>query len=90
MNKDKLFENPFNIIKNQEFGFFKLHHLAKLISPKPMEQLVESNSIEQFKRIASTTHTFPIFHIFVFFKKRFLRKSSKLGHCGLVLIIQAE
>ena len=46
MNKDKLSENPFNIIKNQKFEFFKLHHLKKQISPKPMEQLVEFNSIE--------------------------------------------
>ena len=64
MNKDKLSENPFNIIKNQEFEFVKLHHLKKQISLKPMEQLVESNSIEQFKAIASTNHTSPIFLIF--------------------------
>ena len=49
-----------------------------------MEQLIESNFFKKFKAIASTAHTSPIFHFF--FKKRFLRKSSKPGHGNLVLI----
>ena len=46
-----------------------------------MEQSVESNFFKKFKAIASL----PIFQIF-FFKKRFIRKSSKPGHENLVLI----
>ena len=51
-----------------------------------MKQSVESNFFEKFTAIASlpSAHTLFMFQIF-FFKKIFLRKSSKPGHGNLVL-----
>ena len=46
-----------------------------------MEQLVESNSVEKFKVIASGAHTLSTLQIF--FKKE---ESSKPGHGNLFLI----
>ena len=46
-----------------------------------MEQLVESNSVEKFKVIASGAHTLSTLQ--VFFKKE---ESSKPGHGNLFLI----
>ena len=59
-----------------------------------MEQSVESNFFDKFNAIASLT--LPAYFTNIsdfFFKKRFLRKSSKPGHENLVLItstVQAE
>ena len=78
--------NLLNIAKNQEFELITSHHFKNLISPKPawMEQSVKSNPFEKHKAIASL----PIFHPYFrfFLKKRFPRKSSKLGQGNLVLI----
>ena len=49
-----------------------------------MEHSVEYNSFEKFKAIASMPILRPYFRSF--YKKRFLRKSSKPGHGNLVLI----
>ena len=50
-----------------------------------MDQSVESNFFKKFKAIASYHR--PYFaHVSDFFRKRFLRKSSKPGHEDLVLI----
>ena len=35
LNKDKPFENPFNIAKNQEFELITSRHFKNLIFPKP-------------------------------------------------------
>ena len=52
-----------------------------------MEQLVESIFFEKFKVIASLPiYTSPIFQIYFWKKKRFLRKCSKPEHGNLVLI----
>ena len=51
-----------------------------------MEQPMESNFFKKFKVIASQPILRPYFR-FIFFEKRFLRKSSKPpGHGNLVLI----
>ena len=56
-----------------------------------MKQSVESNFFEKFTAIASlpSAHTLFMFQIF-FFKKIFLRKSSKPGHGNLVPTVQVE
>ena len=86
LEQGKPSENSFNIAKNQEFELITSHHFKNLISPKPawMEQSVKSNPFEKLKAIASL----PMFHPYFRFlkKKRFPRKSSKLGQGNLVLI----
>ena len=83
LRKNKASENPFNISKNQELELFLLCHFKNLISPKPIEQSVESYFTEKIKVIVSTAHALvcPYFS-FILKKKIFLRK-SKPGH-GLV------
>ena len=84
MCKNKASENPFNISKNQELELFLSCHFKNLISPKPIEQSVESYFIDKIKVIVSTGHTLvcPYFS-FIIKKKIFLRK-SKPGHGYLV------
>ena len=54
-----------------------------------MEQSVESNFFKKFKAIVSLPILHPYFR--VFFKKRFIRKSSKpAGHGNLVLITSTD
>ena len=51
-----------------------------------MEQSVESNFFKKFKAIASLPILRPYFRFF-FLEKRFLRKSSKPGHGGNLVLI---
>ena len=88
MNKDKLSKKPLNIAKNQKLELFTSCHFKNLTPPKPMEESVESNFVNKFKAVVSTAHTSTIFQIF--FKKIFIRKSSKSGHGNLVLILQVK
>ena len=77
MNKDKP-ENLFNVTKNQEFKLFTSHHFKNLISPKPMEESVESNSAENLKlSIVTTARTLPLFQILL--KKDFPENLVILG-----------
>ena len=46
LNKGKAFENSFKIAKNQDFSIWC--YFKNLISPKPMEQWVKSNSNKKF------------------------------------------
>ena len=91
LNKGKPSENPFNIARNQEFELFTWRHFKNLIFqnpwnkiPKTMERPVELTSVEKFKAIVSLLILRPYCRFF--FKKRFIRKSSKPGHGNLVLI----
>ena len=86
-------ENFLNIAKNQEFELITSYHFKNPISPKPIWNSQWSLFFfEKFRAIASLLILGPYFRFF-FLKKRFLRKSSKLGHGNLVLItstIQVE
>ena len=57
LSKSKASENPFNISKNQELELFLLCQFKNLISPKPIEQSVESYFIAKIKVIVPTAHT---------------------------------
>ena len=83
MNKSKPSENSFKTAKNQEFELFTWCFFKKLISTKPMEQSVKSNSIEKFKVIVST---FNALLLSDFLKNTSLRKSSKPELENLILI----
>ena len=68
---------------------FTSRHFKNLISAKPVEQSVESNSFEKFKAIASLPILRPYFRFLFYYlkkKKKFLGKISKPGHGNLVLI----
>ena len=60
-----------------------VYMMKNLISPKPIELAVKSNSFETFIMTVSTVHTLPICQIL---KKKILRKCSKPGFENLVLI----
>ena len=83
LNKGKPSENPF-IAKNKEFELITSRHFKNLISPKPawnsQWSLIPSRNLKR-------QHHFPYFPNISdhFFKKIFLRKSSKPGHGNLVL-----
>ena len=68
--------------KNQEFELITSCHLKNIIFPKPtwnsLWSLISSSD-------GINPHTSSMFQIF-FFKKRFLRESSKPGHGNLVII----
>ena len=68
--------------KNQEFELITSCHLKNIIFPKStwssLWSLISSSD-------GINPHTSSMFQIF-FFLKRFLRKSSKLGHGNLVII----
>ena len=77
-----------NLLRTKNFNC--LRHVALKIQSlqNPWKSQWRLIPIEKFKAIAPTAYTSPIFQIF--FKKRFLRKSSKPGHGVLVLILQVE
>ena len=79
-NKDKPSENPFKITKI----WVVFNCIWIVISPKPSETSIKSNSVKKFEKIVSTADTSPIFQFF--WTKKILRKSSKPGLGNLLLI----